>query len=435
MTTPDPSPVSPWRGPAVISAGLVVLGVASYAFLTVAARVLSPVEYAELAAFWSLVFAVLAGTFFPFELEGTRMASAARVAGRSVQPPLRRLARIAAAVAGVLLLVIVLGRQALANALFSGDETYVALLAVMTVTFAVIYLGRGALAGTGRFLTYSVILSGEGLVRVLLLVVVAAAAIASGAAAAAAMAGASVLAALATVALVGRPSGPAATSPVGMSDDERRAPANLGALLVASLAAQGLINAGPLTAQALGDDAVQTGAILAVFVLVRVPVMFITAIQSGFIPALVTTIEGGDIRQFNHVVSRVLARVAVVGTVIVIGAAVFGPLATRLLFGPRYELQPLDYAVLTASSVAFMVAALLQAVLVALQRHRSVAIAWLAGVVAYAGALLLPLPLLRVVEIGAILSMGTVCVVMWGAIHIARPAASHLAVETPAGER
>ena len=189
MTTPDPSPVSPWRGPAVISAGLVVLGVASYAFLTVAARVLSPVEYAELAAFWSLVFAVLAGTFFPFELEGTRVASAARVAGRSVQPPLRRLARIAAAVAGVLLLVIVLGRQALANALFSGDETYVALLAVMTVTFAVIYLGRGALAGTGRFLTYSVILSGEGLVRVLLLVVVAAAAIASGAVAAATMAG------------------------------------------------------------------------------------------------------------------------------------------------------------------------------------------------------------------------------------------------------
>jgi O-antigen/teichoic acid export membrane protein len=84
-----------WRGPALISVALVVLGIATYAYLTIAARVLDPDQYGQLAAFWSLVFAVLAGSFAPLEVEGTRAVSAQRAVDHPAGPVVRRLAWLA----------------------------------------------------------------------------------------------------------------------------------------------------------------------------------------------------------------------------------------------------------------------------------------------------------------------------------------------------
>lgn len=409
-----------WRGPAVISVALVALGIATYAYLTLAARVLEPAEYGQLAAFWSLVFAVLAGSFSPLEVEGTRAVSAQRAAGHRIGPVVGRLAWLAALLTGGLVLVLGVGRGLLADTLFDGDTSYVALLAAVAVAFAAIYFGRGVFAGHRLFGRYSTLLAGEGVVRFLAASVLVLAGLSSGPAVAAAVPIAAwVVAALTLVLIIdlvsqrslavpqADESAPAATSGV------QGVAANFGSLLVASLASQGLNNAGPLTAQALGDDPALTGGLLAAFILVRVPVMFISALQSGFIPHLVEAVRGRDDAQFHLLLRSVLLRVSAVGAVAVVGVGIAGPLVVRLFFGPDYQLQGVDFAVLTLATVAFVLASILQAALVSLDRHRIVAGAWVIGLLLYALMLLIPMPLLRQVELGYLIGTLGVCLMQW----------------------
>jgi len=397
---------------------LVVLGIATYAYLTIAARVLDPDQYGQLAAFWSLVFAVLAGSFAPLEVEGTRAVSAQRAVDHPAGPVVRRLAWLALLLTGVLLMIFGAGRTFLADTLFDGNSAYVALLGAVAVAFAPIYLGRGVFAGHGRFGRYSTLLAGEGLVRLAAVSALVVAGLITGPAVAAAVPIAAWLVAALTLVLMvdlvwRRP----ATPQVG---DAARAPtpgtqgvaANFGSLLVASLASQGLNNAGPLTAQALGDDPALTGGLLAAFILVRVPVMFISALQSGFIPSLVGAVRSGEDAEFHELLRGVLLRVSGVGAVAVVGAGIAGPFIVGLFFGPDYQLSGVDFAVLTLATLAFVLASILQAALVALQRHRVVAGAWVIGLLLYGLALLLPLPLLRQVELGYLIGTFGVCLLL-----------------------
>ncbi len=423
MSDAGGSRVGVWHGPALISVALVVLGLATYGYLTIAARVLDPDQYGQVAAFWSLVFAVIGGAFTPLEVEGTRAVSAQCAVGHPVGHVVRRLAWLAVLLTGVLLAILVAGRGFLADTLFDGNSAYVGLLSAVAVAFAAIYLGRGVFAGHRRFGRYSTLLAGEGLVRLAVAAGLVLLGVVSGPAVAAAVPiGAWLAAAVTLVVMVElvwrrptRPSvGDAAGTPTPSAPTQgtQGVAANLGSLLVASLASQGLNNAGPLTAQALGDDPALTGGLLAAFILVRVPVMFISALQSGFIPSLVGAVRSGEEAQFHVLLRGVLLRVSGVGAVAVVGAGIAGPFVVRLFFGPDYQLQGVDFAVLTLATVAFVLASILQAALVALDRHRVVAVAWVAGLVLYGLALLLPLPLLRQVELGYLIGTFGVCLLL-----------------------
>jgi O-antigen/teichoic acid export membrane protein len=322
----------------------------------------------------------------------------------------------------------------LADTLFDGNSTYVGLLSAVAVAFAVIYLGRGIFAGHRRFGRYSTLLAGEGLVRLAVATSLVLLGVASGPALAAAVPIGAWLAAAATLALAfnlvrPRPSSPSVGDVAGASMQGSLIPrpstrgtrgvaANFGSLLVASLASQGLNNAGPLTAQALGDDPALTGGLLAAFILVRVPVMFISALQSGFIPSLVEAVRSGEETRFHALLRGVLLRVSGVGALAVVGAGIAGPFVVRLFFGPDYQLEGVDFAVLTLATVAFVLASILQAALVALDRHRVVAVAWVIGLVLYGCALLLPLPLLRQVELGYLIGTFGVCLLLAGGLEL-----------------
>jgi O-antigen/teichoic acid export membrane protein len=425
MRGPRPTTSRLWGGPSVIAVGLVVLGLASYLFLTTAARALSPEDYASLATFWSLVFALLAGAFSPSEVEGTRAVSLALAQGRSIPAATQPIAAYATQVTAVLLVLLAILHAPIANAFFQGDTDYVAQLGVVAIAFAVIYYVRGVLAGSRRFALYSIILGGEGVVRAALLLALVGIGIATGQSAASALSTAAAVAAVSSLLALAaiRRHQPTVELTSTIRPTQSTSPAtraNLGALIIASLAAQGLINAGALTVQALGDDPTLTGAVLAVLVLVRIPVMFISAIQSGFIPNLVALLASGQGAAFDRAVAGVIIRLGLAGASVVAAAAVAGPTVTRLLFGQAYTLGQLDFALLTLSSVVFVLATLFQAVLVSLGRHRIAASAWTAGVLTYLLTLTVPIPLLRQVEIGSLSSMFVVSLIMIMAIYALR---------------
>jgi O-antigen/teichoic acid export membrane protein len=420
MSEVKSGPSGIWRGPALISVALLVLGIATYGYLTVAARVLDPAQYGQLAAFWSLVFAVLAGSCAPLEVEGTRAVSAARAGDLPVGPVVVRLAWLAVLLTAAVVLVLALARTILADSLFDGDERYVSLLGAVAVAFAVIYLGRGIFAGHQLFGRYGVLLAGEGVVRLALTLALVVAGVVSGPAIASAVPASAWLVAAVTAVLTARIVWQRRQAPFDDGPDAERnadpetrgVAANFGSLLLASLASQGLNNAGPITAQALGDDPALTGGLLAAFILVRVPVMFISALQSGFIPGLVTSVRRGDQGEFRELLRGVLVRVGAVGGVAVAAAGLAGPFVVGLFFGTVYQLQGVDFALLTLATVVFVLASVLQAALVALDLHKVVAGAWVIGLLLYLLALALPIPLLRQVEVGYLVGTFGVCLLL-----------------------
>ena len=83
----------------------------------------------------------------------------------------------------------------------------------------------------------------------------------------------------------------------------------LGLLLISSLAAQLLVNAGPVIVQFLATPAerARVGAFLAALVVVRIPVFLFTAVQPSFLPAMARHAARDRRSDFVRLTRRVLS--------------------------------------------------------------------------------------------------------------------------------
>ncbi|MEJ2578055.1 MAG: hypothetical protein P8Z68_03045 [Kineosporiaceae bacterium] len=392
-----------------IRTGLLIQGVASYGFLTVAARGVSEAAFSVVAALWSAVFALANGLFSPLEQETTR-AVAERVArGERVGPVLSRIATLGAAMVVLLAAAVLAGRDELADRVFSGETGMVTALLAGVAVAAAVFVIRGLLAGTRRYLTYAGQLAGDGLLRLaaagLLVWFGAATAVRLGVLVAAA--------ALSTLALtlvaLPRPGGRARPG------SWREVTANLGWLILAAFGSYGVSNAGPVVLQLLGgDDPGLAGRFLAAFIIVRIPLFFTSALQASLLPRLVTAVQEADPAAFGAALRRMVRVVAGLGILALPALAVAGPAAVGLLFGSRYTASRVDMVLLGASSVLVVLATLLQSAVLAFDGHRVVGVAWAAGAAVFAASCLLPVaPVLRL-DLGYVLSASVVLGLLTG---------------------
>jgi O-antigen/teichoic acid export membrane protein len=306
-----------------------------------------------------------------------------------------RVATIGAAMVAVLVAGLLLARRSLADLVFSGQVAMVVVLAVGLVAAAAIYVTRGLLAGTQRYWTYAGQLAGEGTLRVAVAVAIGLAGAGSALRLGVVVALAPAVVLAATLVVLPRPGGrPRAGNWAEVS-------ANLGWLVLASASSYGVSNAGPVVLQLLGnDDPGLAGRFLAAFVLVRIPLFFTAALQASLLPRLVTAVEAGDRPAFVAALRSMIGVVGGLGLVALAGFAAVGPLAVRLLFGPRYPAERIDLVLLGFSSVVFVLATMLQSGVLALGGHRAVAGFWLGGGLVFAGCCLLPLAPITRLDLG-----------------------------------
>jgi O-antigen/teichoic acid export membrane protein len=386
-------------GTVAVTTGLVVQGVTTYGFLTVAARGMSEAEFSVVAALWSAVFALANGLFSPLEQETTR-AVAERVArGERLGPVIGRVVVLGTAMVLLVAVVLTVAREPLSARVFSGRMPMVAVLAIAVGGAAAVFLVRGILAGTRRYWTYAAQLAGDGTVRLLVSVFL----VAAGAATAVRLGAVLAVVPILTLAMLlpviprsgGRP----------RSGRWSEVTANLGWLVLAAVGSYGIANAGPIVLQVIGgQDPGLAGRFLAAFVVVRIPLFFTSALQASLLPRLVTAVEDGDDTAFVAALGRMVAVVGGLGSLVLAGFAVGGPQLVSLLFGARYQVTRFDVVVLGASSVLFVLATLMQQAALALGGHRAVAVCWSVGAALFTAACLLPLdPVLRL-ETGYLVS-------------------------------
>src|SRR4051812_15844664 len=297
-----------------VGLGLVISGIATYGFLSITKRALGEDLFAPVSLLWFLTFILAPGFFLPVEQEVGRALAHRRALGQGSRPVVERAAILEAILLVTITIVMVAAGPLLVAHLFDGSWALFASLLIAFWCYALAHLTRGVWSGTGRFQAYGWLMGGEGVSRMVLAIVLAVAGVT-----AVGPYGILVgLPALFGVALSRRgqhhvltPGPPAPWSELTP---------NLGWLLVGSVFAAALLNAGPIAASLLKTSDSQnvlvsqlsTGVIIA-----RVPLFLFQAVQAALLPKLARLAARGALDDFVSGFRKLLMLVLMVSVVAV----------------------------------------------------------------------------------------------------------------------
>lgn len=287
--------------------------------------------------FWYGALIVSFGVFLPLEQVVSRAATGGDLRGPSVVRPALALAGIA--VLGVLAASPLLGDDAATRA------WVVTALVGLALVSALQYAVRGMALGRGRLAAYAGALAADAGLRALGAVIAALLLTRPpGALFAACVVGSALVAHAALLLAVRRPSGAPVSSRAlhdfgefGVAHETARPPGDHPAqvrgmtraaltLLVASVAGQLLLNAGPLVVGVEPGAAGAVAAYAAAFTLARAPLFVVVPVQAVLVPPLTRMVAEGRLHEIRIRMAQVSAAVVVL--------AVVGAGAGALLSGP-----------------------------------------------------------------------------------------------------
>ena len=369
-------------GATVILLATAVAGGAGYVVNAVVPATVSTGEYAEFSVLWSmldLLVAVLAGV----QQEVTR---AARPVGDGVTGdarPARWLALWGALAAGLAVLAVgvPLVRAVLGTVAYPAAPA----LAVAAAGYVVVAVAAGLLSGVERWRTVALMMTVDGLLRVVLVGVL----LVLGAGVGGLMWGVAAPFPLALLLLLPRLRA-ALAGRVAVHADRRALAWNAGRAVLAAAAGGLLISGFPLllalTSPDTGRDDL-AGVNLAIN-LVRAPLVVVAVALQGFL--VVRFRAAGPAA--GELLARVGTAVAAVSVVAAGAAALVGP-PVLARFGPAYDLPAWFLAVLVAGSGALGALCASGALLLARSRHGGFLLGWAVAAAVTVAALLLPLDL------------------------------------------
>lgn len=363
-------------GTLVVGGGLAVLGLASFVHLGAAGYSLDKPAFSAVSTLWAIVFSIGIGLFMPVEQEVARIVAARAVSGDGVAPVLRTAGLLTGGMLAVLLLLLAVFADPMAEHLFRGDTGMVLALGGAFVGLAGEHLTRGILSGLGRFTSYGVQLAVDGGLRMVLALGMLAVGVDSPVAFSLVLAVAPAVAVLLTLrpVLRGLHAGPSVTL-VALC-------AGLGILVASSLLAQVVANIGVINVQVLeNDDSAVAGALLSALILARIPLFVFASLQASLLPALARHIASGDIDGYRNQLRKALAVVGLLGVAGAVVAVAIGPWLAGIMFNAGNSLTRVDFAWLSGGVLAYMIATVLGQAVVARGWHAGQALGWLVGTV------------------------------------------------------
>jgi O-antigen/teichoic acid export membrane protein len=390
------------EGTIPVAAALLIAGVATYLFFAIGRNAVGGAdEFAPLSSLWFATFALAPGFFLPLEQELGRGLGHRRAVGDGGRPVVAKVARLGLLLAGIVALAILCVSPWITSAYFDGDWVMLIALVVAFCAYAPAHLARGICSGNGRFHSYAVVIGSDGVVRVAVCT----------------------LFALIGITAVGPYAFLIALSPLvgityvaskrqlatadGSEATWKEVTPNLGWLLLGSVFAAALLNAGPVLVNLLSEDTPEAEEMVTEFgygvLLARIPLFMFQAVQAALLPRLSRLAAKGNFVEFRNGLRRLLVLVVGVGVVGSLGALAIGPFVLEKVYNA--ELDGVTLAILAAGSACYMVALALAQAVIALRGHSLVALGWVVGAVALAlGVWLSSDDVFRRVEIGVLAS-------------------------------
>ena len=342
-------------------------------FFKIGQQALGQDGFKPIVAMWFTAFALIPGFFLPIEQEVGRALSHRRANGQGGLPIVKRVSQITI-ILFVALCVVVLALSSQINSnLFDGYGVVTWCLLLSLATYAPMHLARGICSGNARFGSYGLIIGLDGAVRVL-------------SCAALWIAGVTNIGAYALTIALSPVVGVLIAAFTGKLKTENGPEAswaevtpNLGWLLLGSLFAAALVNAGPITVDILGNDAppelVTRFGNAVIFA--RIPLYLFQAVQAALLPRLARLAAQRKLSEFKRGLKQLLVLVVSVGVLGTIGAFVIGPWVLELVYEGGIDRRTLT--LLAFASALYMLALTIAQAVIALSGHARVALGWCAG--------------------------------------------------------
>lgn len=367
----------------LLSGAMILSGVLTYAFHVLAARTLGPTEYGQIAVLWGAMFLVAVVLFRPLEQTLSRALAERLAQGGETKTVLRAVWKIYLVLLVAIVLAFTAFRDPLAANLFSGDEILVVALLAGTLAYGLAYLVRGLLGGVRWFEGYGIGLVGDAVARLVValpLVVVASRGVAALAIVAAGVAGALI------PLVLGRRRLRALVEGGGGERFQVRTAAGFAApASVIAAADQLFVNGAPLLVIVLGGSTEAAGLVFAATMLVRAPVYVFQGVAAALLSNLTHLHAIEATERLRRVVTSVIAKLVVLGALIVLGVAVLGPAAMTLLYGEEFAASRADLVPLGAGVALYLAASTLSQALLALDRATAAAVAWATAAATFVG--------------------------------------------------
>lgn len=367
------------EGTLPVGIGLLIAGVTSYLFLKVAKVALGSDEAVQpIASLWIATFALAPGFFLPLEQELARTLAHRRAVGQGGRPVVIRVRTLGIGLAALVTIAALITSPLIVSGYFDGDWILLVALIAAFAAYAPAHLSRGIASGNGRFRAYAIVMGADGAVRILLCAILAV----IGAKTVGLYGFAVAVSPLPGVLYV-KARGALRTEP-GPDAPWAEVTPKLGWLLLGSVFAAALVNAGPLAATLLADDNQKDlvtrftyGVLLA-----RIPLFLFQAVQAALLPRLSRLAARHEIAEFRSGFTRLMKLVLVVAAVGTMGAYLLGPLVIERFYDATLSRRTM--AMLALGSACYMVALALAQAVIALRGHALVALGWGIGVATFA---------------------------------------------------
>ena len=366
------------EGTIPVAIGLLIAGLASFAFLKVGKSALGGDEpFSPVLSLWFATFVLAPGFFLPLEQELGRAVSHRRAIGQGARPVVRKVVQLGIGLAIIVVAIILATSPLITHSYFDGDWVMLIALVIAFASYAPVHLARGIASGSGRFHAYAVVMGADGAVRVILCVGLAVVGVKTAGPFGMAVA----LAPLAGFFYVFS-KGELRTDDGPPASWQEVTP-NLGWLLLGSVFAAGLVNAGPVAANLMKhpsqkDLVTQFGYGV---LLSRIPLFLFQAVQAALLPRLSRLAARNEIDEFRSGFRKLMYIVLAVGAAGIVGSYALGPFIIRKMYDA--ELTSRTLAMLALGSATYMVALALAQAVIALRGHALVAVGWSTGMTAF----------------------------------------------------
>jgi O-antigen/teichoic acid export membrane protein len=293
----------------------------------------------------------------------------------------------------------------LVRELFDGQAALLWCFEGAVVAYAVTFVARGVFSGLGDFRDFGLLVVSESIARL----AIGGGLVLAGARSAVPFGVAIALAPIVSTAVITR-LGSRLVLDQGQAVTWRDVTRAMGWLVMGSLLAQTLANAGPVVVQVMTKpgEAGQAGRFLSALVLARLSIYLFQAVQAALLPNLAELMQRGRIAEVRLAIRRVTLACAVLLLTTMIGAWLLGPFAVRLLFGRDFAISSTTMALLAGASSLFVMALALGGAAIAARGHRLNAWSWLGGVVAFTISTLAVHGLFLRVEVGYLIGSAVV---------------------------
>jgi len=372
------------RGPLAVGIGSAVLGASGYVFLTLTAGAVSVADYAAVASLYLLVALVGPGLFVAVEQETTRLVSRWEALGHGTRDVVAQLGLLTAGLLGVVLVLLVAAEPLLVDRVFNGRTSLWFALVASVVGYAGVSLLRGVLAGRRRLVVYGAVVGVDGLARIVPCLAFAAAGVVGPGPYGLALGLGSIASLVLALALVRvHGAGPTLSWRVLLTAT--------GWLIAAWGLSFALANLAPIVVTALlpGDPAL-AGVFAFAFVLARVPLFVLFAIQPILLPMLSRAAANRDLAGLRRALRQAGLVVTALGAIALLTTAPICQWLIGALFDHGVRLSGWVITLLAVGTVLAMLVQVVQPALLAVASHRVIAMAWVAGSVCFALAFLLP---------------------------------------------